>query len=176
MIHVTKKNAVGLFFLLLSFLAVKNMYESELEFVSKFMYILGLIGCVILITNAHLKKNLSRGILLKRFLIFLFASISLNTLTYQSFYNTFFAQDILLSSGLLLFLNYLLLAHLLDLKEQINNYLVLASFMFIPFLTLAKSYYTAETYATFGFLLATVLALRLVYTFGRDIEVRKESI
>jgi len=176
MAYFTKKFSANLFFFILSLLIVRSVYQSELEFVAKFLYILGLVSCVALLTNSCLKKNFTRENLIKRLLLFLFASISLNTLTYQPFYSKFFAQDILLSNGLLLFVNYLLFAHLLDLGQRVSSYIVLSSFIFIPLLTLAKYYYTAETYATFGFLLTATIALRFIYKFGRDNGIKNQSV
>lgn len=171
MSNLNKKRFFRLFFLIISIFALNKIYIYELVVVAKLIYILGLLCWLILITYSCLKKNFTHPQLLKRLLMFLFASISLFSYTYYPFYKQFFSGDILFSNGVLFFFIYLIFMHLMKLNEQTNNYILLLSLFFVPTLILAKSSYTAETSATFGFLLASTIALRLLYKFRTDIQI-----
>ncbi len=163
MLHLKKISLSRLFFLLLSFFAMTKVYTSQIEFISKFIYGLGLLTFAFFIIHSCLQKKFTHITSRRCLFIFLFVSISIFSLTYQSSYVRFFSADLLYSNGVLFFFIYIAFSHFLGLSNQINSYILLLSLVLVPILILAGSTYTAEIFATFIFLLSVTIAVRSLF-------------
>jgi len=161
-LKMTRGKIASLSFLILAYFGGGKILLSELPFVMTVFYFIGLLIMVGIIFYFYGNRPSSKAFFKNSPFVFLFISISLFCL-----YNLFFTDYLIkkerqLSSGTFLFFVYFMLTYTLKLEDRIDIYISLLSLSFIPVLTLAKLYYTAETFAVFAFLIQLRIALRLL--------------
>lgn len=165
------KKVLIIFFLILTFILGIKTLGSEIFFLVKFIVGLGTIGLLLLTASFIISNTRKPKTLIKKLLLFTFIALAFIMLRYalkQEFVDIFLEEKI--SSGMMLFIFYLIFIIVFKLDLAINPFVSLISLCLVAVFALDKAAYSTETFAVFGFLTLIITALHFILKLRQDYE------